>query len=124
MTVDLCGSGGPDLSLGWGPPGSFLSPTADSLHIDAGKLRRAQQYNRFDGPGRSSKPLSNIRNFAFDTPETRPYKRGSHGERGVPKTSRVLATEVSATQMAPLARLAGLDQRISVQRSCALCIVG
>ena len=86
----------------------ILSPTAGSLYIDAGKPPGAQQYNRFDGRSGRSKPLSNIRNFTFDTPETRPYKRGSHGERGVPKTSRVLATEVFATQMVPLAAV-GLD---------------
>jgi hypothetical protein len=96
----------------------ILSPTAGSLYIDAGKPPGAQQYNRFDGLGRPSKPLSNIRNFTFDTPETRPYKRGSHGERGVPKTSRVLATGVFMTQMVPF------RSGVSTARSCALCIVG
>jgi hypothetical protein len=42
----------------------------------------------------------------------RPYKRGSHGERGVPKASRVLVTEGFATQMVPLAPLAGLDLQV------------
>src|SRR5215475_13082850 len=63
----------------------ILSPTAASLYIDAGKPAGAQQYNRFDRLFRPAKPLSNIRNFRFDTQKSRPYKRGSHGERGVPK---------------------------------------
>ena len=104
MTVDLYGPGGPGLGLGWRRCAHSV-PNGGSLYIDAGKPPGAQQYNRFDGRRGCSKPLSNIRNFTFDTPETRPYKRGSHGERGVPKTSRVLATEVFATQMVPLARL-------------------
>ena len=40
----------------------------------------------------------------FDTPGGRPYKRGSHGERGVPKTSRVLVTKGFATQMVPFSQ--------------------
>jgi hypothetical protein len=85
MTVDLCGPGGPGLGLGWPPLCTFLSPTTGSLHIDAGKLVRAQQYNRFDAGFQGFKPLSDICNFTFDTLKSRPYKRGSHGERGVPK---------------------------------------
>ena len=33
----------------------------------------------------------------FDTPVRHPYKRGSHGERGVPETSRVIAAKGFAT---------------------------
>src|SRR5262245_31062474 len=78
-------------------------PNSGSLYIDAGKPAEAQQYNRFDRLFAASKPLSNIRNFKFDTPKSRPYKPCSHGERGVPKTSRVIAAKVLATQMVPLA---------------------
>jgi hypothetical protein len=46
-----------------------------------------------------------------------PYKRGSHGERGVPETSRVLAAKGFATQMVPS------PPRVSTSRSCVLCIV-
>ena len=107
MTVDLYGPGGPGLGLGWSRCAHSV-PNGGSLYIDAGKPDRAQQYNRFDGRFQAVRSLSTIRNFTFDTPNTRPYKRGSHGERGVPKTSRVLATEVFATQMVPLAAV-GLD---------------
>ena len=48
----------------------------------------------------------------FDTPVRHPYKRGSHGERGVQKTSRVLAAEGFATQLVPLAPAVGLDPRV------------
>jgi hypothetical protein len=41
----------------------------------------------------------------------RPYTRGSHGERGVPKASRVLVTEGFATQMVPSQELEGLGPR-------------
>src|SRR5215475_129204 len=60
-------------------------PNGGSLHIDAGKPPGAQQYNRFDARFQALKSLSTIRNFTFDTLKTHPYKRGSHGERGVPK---------------------------------------
>jgi hypothetical protein len=74
--------------LGLAPLGTILSPTANSLHIDAGKLSPPQQYNRFDERFQRFRTSSNNRNFCFDTPGSPPYKRGSHGERGVPKTSR------------------------------------
>ena len=48
----------------------------------------------------------------FDTLMGGPYKRGSHGERGVPETSRVLAAEGFATQLVPLAPAVGLDPRV------------
>ena len=72
-----------------------------SLYIDAGNASHAQQYNRFDGRFQGFKPLSDICNFTFDTLKAHPYKRGSHGERGVPKTSRVIATKGSSTQTVP-----------------------
>ena len=46
-----------------------------------------------------------------------PYKRGSHGERGVPKTSRVIAAKGFATQTVPSL------PKVSTPGSCALCIV-
>src|SRR3954464_7257419 len=90
----------------WSGPQLGLSPLytvhpqrQGSLHIDAAKAGRAQQYNRFDGRFQAFASLKDSRNFTFDTPVSPPYKRGSHGERGVPKTSRVLAAEGFATQM-------------------------
>jgi hypothetical protein len=47
------------------------------------------------------KPLPNHCNFAVDAPKSHPYKRVSHGERGVRITSRVLATKGFATQIVP-----------------------
>jgi len=85
MTVDLYGPGGAGPRLGLAAVVHILSPTARSLHIDAGKPARAQQYNRFDALFQGFKPLSDICNFTFDTLKSRPYKRVSHGERGVPK---------------------------------------
>jgi hypothetical protein len=72
-----------------------------SLHIDAGKPGRPQQYNRFDALFAAREPPSHIRNFTFDTPMTGPYKRGSHGERGVPETSRVIAAQGFMTLTVP-----------------------
>jgi hypothetical protein len=97
-------------------------PNGESLYIDAGKPVGAQQYNRFDGRFQALKSLSTIRNFTFDTHKTRPYKRGSHGERGVPKTSRVIAAKGFATQTVP-SSAKGLDQNAQAGWSCALCIV-
>ena len=48
MTVDLYGSGGPDLGLGLAPLCTFCPQRRTLLYIDAGKPVRAQQYNRFD----------------------------------------------------------------------------
>ena len=85
MTVDLYGPRWAGPRLGLAAVVHILSPTAGSLHIDAGKPARAQQYNRFDALFQGFKPLSDICNFTFDTLKSRPYKRVSHGERGVPK---------------------------------------
>jgi hypothetical protein len=92
-------------------------PNDGSLYIDAGKPPGAQQYNRFDALPQGFKPLSDICNFTFDTQKTRPYKRGSHGERGVPKTSRVIAAKGFATQTVPG------QPGVSVLGPRALCIV-
>ena len=105
MTADLSGSGVSEPQLVSGAVAHILSPTAGSLHIDAGNPIRTQQYNRFDLVLQAFKALTDNRNFTFDTPKSPPYKRGSHGERGVPKASRVLVTKGFATQMVPLAPL-------------------
>ena len=60
----------------------------------------AQQYNRFDGPFGALNGPVRICNLEFDTPKAAPYKRGSHGERGVPETSRVIAAKGFATRNA------------------------
>ena len=88
MTIDLSRTCERQVSVGEGPLCTFRPQRPGSLYIDAGKRRTAQEYNRFDGLFRRFRVSSNICNFTFDTPEHRPYKRGSHGERGVPKTSR------------------------------------
>ena len=56
-------------------------------------------------------PLSDNRNFTFDTLKTPPYKRGSHGERGVPKTRRVIAAKGCLTQSVPVRRRSRLSGR-------------
>ena len=99
MTVDLCGSGGSGPQLGFQPLYTVCPQRQGLLHIDAGKAVPAQQYNRFDRLFRALGLRKTAVILAFDTPVSPPYKRGSHGERGVPKTSRVLAAEGFATQM-------------------------
>ena len=59
---------------------------------------------------------SSIRKLPFDTPKAPPYKRGSHGERGVPKTSRVIAAEGFATQLVPFDK--GLGPRAARSMHC------
>jgi len=83
---------GPGLSEGWRRQADSV-PNGRSLHIDAGKPEKAQEYNRFDAVFAGLAARFSFCNFAFDTPMGRPYKRGSHGERGVPKTSRVIAAQ-------------------------------
>jgi hypothetical protein len=101
MTVDLItGPVDPGLRWSW-HRGVDSVPNGVSLHIDAEKPDGPQQYNRFEGFFADSEPPSNICNFTFDTPGSGPYKRGSHGERGVPKTSRVIAAQGFATQSVP-----------------------
>jgi hypothetical protein len=72
---------------------------------------RPQQYHRFDVLFGDRERPSQICNFTFDTPMTRPYKRGSHGERGVPETSRVIAAQGFMTLMV-LSSAEGLDQSL------------
>jgi hypothetical protein len=64
-------------------------------------------------------PSSRICNFAFDTPMTGPYKRGSHGERGVPETSRVIAAQGFMTLTVP-SSIEGLDPRVVRSMHCLL----
>ena len=82
-----------------------------SLYIDAGKPPGAQQYNRFDRRFQALKPLSTIRNFTFDTLKTHPYKRGSHGERGVPKRRAYLRRRSLRPKWYP-SPVSGLDLRV------------
>jgi len=117
MTVDLYGSGGSGPQLGFQPLYTVCPQRQGLLHIDAGKAVPAQQYNRFDRLFRALGLRKTAVILAFDTPVSPPYKRGSHGERGVPKTSRVLAAKGFATQMVR-SPAGGLDRR-----SCVLCIV-
>jgi hypothetical protein len=65
------------------------------------------------------KSPSKICNFAFDTPGGGPYKRGSHGERGVPETSRVIAAQGFATLKVP-GSAEGLDPRVVCSMHCLL----
>ena len=118
MTVDLCGSGGPEPQLGLAPLYTVYPQRQGPLHIDAGKPGPGQQYNRFDAIFQTLRPAQHVRNFRFDTPVTRPYKRGSHGERGVPETSRVLVAKGFATLTVPLQK-----PKVSTPGSCVLCIV-
>ena len=62
MTVDLYGSGGPNLGLN-GAAGEIYANERGSLHIDAGKAEQAQQYNRFGGRFQSLRNNTKIRNF-------------------------------------------------------------
>ena len=48
---------------------------------------------------------------------TRPYKRGSHGERGVSETSRVIAAQGFMTLMVP-SSTEGLDPRVVRSMHC------
>src|SRR5471030_949674 len=103
MTVDLCGPGGPDLGLSW-PPLRTFCPQRRGRYILMPE--RAFGHNNTIGLTRFFSALAGRQTFAilpFDTLGGHPYKRGSHGERGVPKTSRVLVTKGFATQMVPLA---------------------
>ena len=111
MTVDLYGPGGPSLGLSWPPLYTFCPQRRTLLYIDAGKPVRAQQYNRFDGLFQAPKPLSDICNFKFDTQKTRSYKRGSHGERGVPKRRAYLRRRVLRPKWHPSLPV-GLDRLV------------
>jgi hypothetical protein len=103
---------GPDLWLEVAPPGRFcpqrrvarcryiLMPESPSGHNNTIGLTRF--FAARDQPSR-------ICNFTFDTPMTGPYKRGSHGERGVPETSRVIAAQGFMTLAVP-SSIEGLDQ--------------
>ena len=63
MTIDLCGSGGPDLGSCVAPVARFHAKRQGSLHIDAGKAPDAQHYNRFGGRFQGLTMISKIRNF-------------------------------------------------------------
>jgi hypothetical protein len=118
MTVDLCGSGGPDLSLGCRRC-SHSVPNGRDRYILMPESPAGD--NNTIGLTRLFRLLGLRQMFAilpFDTPMSRPYKRGSHGERGVPETSRVLVTKGFATQMVPLRK-----PKVSTPGSCVLCIV-
>ena len=88
MTVDLCGSGGPDLSSGLSPLCTFR-PQRRGLYILMPE-RPGRHNNTIDlvGVFRVLRSSQRFVIFAFDTPEGRPYKRGSRDERGHRKAPR------------------------------------
>jgi len=88
MTVDLYGSGGPGPRLGWRRRRDFM-PYGGRRYILMPERPGSHNYTiGLVGVFRVLRTFQRFVIFKFDTPEGRPYKRGSRDERGHRKAPR------------------------------------